>query len=189
MAVNRSIGRNTCGAVLALKTRNRGVALPVSLILVAVALVVGVALLRAARQDLAVSGSEADRTFATEATDAALRSMLTELQALPGIPEIVDPSGATLPWWNKSNVAITPAFWVSCATAPPGARCVGESKTNAGRTYQVQRTVQPNGTPDEISATSGAFSFYYRVAVLVTLDTGARAEIESYVRRPQLVKS
>jgi Tfp pilus assembly protein PilX len=168
--------------------RANGVALPVSLIIVAIMLIVSIALVRSSRSDLAASGNEGDRVFATQASDAALKSMLAELQALPAIPEIYDPAGASLLWWNANPAPITGAFWSGCATAAAGARCSDESVTKAGRKFRVQRMVQPNSTPDRSTATSGALAFYYRVAVLVTLETGARAETESYVRKPQIVR-
>jgi Tfp pilus assembly protein PilX len=169
-------------------SRQTGVALPISLIIVALMLIIAVSLFRATRSDLAASGNEGDRVFATQASDAALNSLLTELQALPAIPEIVDPAGTTLDWWNASPAAITGAFWSGCSTAAAGARCSDQTLTRAGRTFRVQRMVQPNGVPDASTATAGALAFYYRVAVLVTLDNGTRSETESYVRRPQIVR-
>jgi Tfp pilus assembly protein PilX len=169
--------------------RQHGLALPAALLITAVVLVTAVAMIRASREDVSGSGNIADRAFAAEATDAALKALMTEVQTLPAIPELTDPVGTTLAWWNTSLSAVNPAFWSNCATASPGARCTSESITRSGRTYTVQRTVQPSGVPDENSGTSGAISFFYRASVLVTLDNGTRAEVEGYVRRPQLVRN
>jgi Tfp pilus assembly protein PilX len=168
------------------RANSEGVALPVSLIIVGVILIVAVSLFRASRSDLLGGANEADRVLATQASDAALRLLLNEIRALPVIPEVADPSGSTLSWWNTNPTAITANFWSTCAAAPAPNRCAEETITRAGRTYRVQRTVQPTGAPDESTGTSGALAHYYRAAVLVTLDNGARSEVESYIRRPQI---
>ena len=173
----------------------RGIALPIALILVAVVLVVAVALSRNVGTEARVVGSEADRTFATEATDAALRSTMAEIKTLPVVPQLIDANDPTMKWWNASASPITANFWKTCATGAPGNRCAKETKTQAetntqaGRTYDIFRVVQPTGTVEEIGATSGSYVFFYRVSVLITLDSGARSEVEAYVRRPQLIKS
>jgi Tfp pilus assembly protein PilX len=168
----------------------RGIALPVALILVAVVLVAAVALMRNVGQDSLVSGNEADRTFATEATDAALRATISELQALSAIPELIDVSDPSLKWWKSTKTPITAAFWQNCAAGIPGDKCLSESKTTqSGRTYNVLRVVQPSGTPENTGATSGSYTFFYKVSVLISLDNGTRSEVEAFVRRPQLIKS
>jgi Tfp pilus assembly protein PilX len=166
----------------------RGIALPIALILVAVVLVAAVALMRNTGQDSLVSGNEADRIFATEATDAAMRQTLTEFQALSTIPELIDITDPKLAWWRNNVTPITGAYWSTCAAGSAGDKCVSESVTKSGRTYTVQRLVSPAGPPEPFGATSGSYTFFYRIAVLITLDNGARSESESYVRRPQLVK-
>lgn len=167
----------------------RGIALPIALILVAVVLVVAVALTRNVGTEARVVGSEADRTFATEATDAAMRATMAELKTLPVVPQLIDTNDPTLKWWSASALPITTNFWKTCASGAPGNRCAKETKTQAGRTYDILRVVQPTGTVDETGATSGSLVFFYRVTVLITLDSGARSEVEAYVRRPQLIKS
>jgi Tfp pilus assembly protein PilX len=169
--------------------RARGIALPVALILVTIVLIAAVALMRNVGQDSLVSGNEADRTFATEATDAALRATITELQLLPSIPESIDVNDPSLKWWKSTKTPITAAFWQNCAAGIAGDKCLSESKTQAGRTYNVLRVVQPTGVPENIGATSGSYTFFYKVSVLISLDNGTRSEVEAYVRRPQLIKS
>jgi Tfp pilus assembly protein PilX len=171
----------------------RGIALPIALILIAVVLIAAVALMRNAGFDSQISGNEADRVFTTEATDSAVRKTLTELQALPTIPEMIDDTDPKLAWWRQNSAPIAASFWANCATGPVGNKCVSESvnkitRPETTREYTVQRMVQPAGPPEPSGATSGTFTFFYRVAVLITLDNGSRAEAEAYVRRPQLVK-
>jgi Tfp pilus assembly protein PilX len=174
--------------------RERGIALPVALILVTIVLIAAVALMRNVGQDSLVSGNEADRTFATEATDAALRATIAELQALPSIPELIDVNDLSLKWWKSTKTPITAAFWQNCAAGSAGDKCVSESKTVGGtgtqlaRTYTVLRVVQPTGVPENIGATSGSYTFFYKVSVLISLDNGTRSEVEAYVRRPQLIR-
>jgi hypothetical protein len=167
----------------------QGIALPIALILIAVVLIAAVALMRNAGFDSQISGNEADRVFTTEATDSAVQKTLSELQKLPVNPEMVDDTDPILAWWRLSSAPITPAFWASCSTGPVGNRCTSESVTKGKRPYTVQRMVQPAGPPEPYGATSGAFTYLYRIAVLITLDNGTRSEAEAYVRRPQLVKS
>lgn len=166
----------------------RGIALPIALILIAVVLIAAVALMRNAGFDSQISGNEADRVFTTEATDSAVRQTLTELQALPTIPEMVDDTDPKLGWWRLSSAPITAAFWSNCATGPVGDKCLAEAVNKGTRSYTVQRMVQPAGPPETSGSTSGTFTFFYRIAVLITLDNGSRSEAEAYVRRPQLVK-
>jgi hypothetical protein len=166
----------------------RGVALPVSLVLMSIFLVVAIALFRSTRTDVSIGAGLGDRAFASQALDVALQSLLMEVRALPAIPEVYDPSGSTLRWWNSSYAPIDTSFWRDCDTRPAGNRCDRSSMTRAGRTYEVRTMVQPNAVPSTDSATSGALLFFYRAAVLVTLENGARTEIETYIQRPQLVR-
>ncbi len=168
--------------------KERGIALPIALILIAVVLIAAVALLRNTSFDSQVSGNEADRVFATEATDAAMRQTLTEFQALSMVPEMLDDTDPKLGWWRLSKTPITGGFWATCAAGPLGDRCISEKVKKSDRDFTVQRMVQPAGNPEPAGATSGTLVFFYRIAVLVTLDNGSRSEAESYVRRPQLVK-
>jgi hypothetical protein len=166
----------------------QGIALPIALILVAVVLIAAVALMRNVGFDSQISGNEADRVFATEATDSAVRKTLTEFHALPMIPEMVDDTDPRLGWWRLNSAPITAAFWANCAAGAVGDKCVSEAVNKGTRSYTVQRMVQPAGPPETSGATSGTFTFFYRIAVLITLDNGSRSEAEAYVRRPQLVK-